>query len=121
MSPCTPFKCWQRETVSVQAPSSSCYFHGKAHFSSSTLLSLDHLSDDTLTLTSPLPLLPWSVVLSLVCQSVILCDALSSELFQDVVEVSRVGEAMSCQVGSKLCLVVDLEERGEKKMCRWFQ
>lgn len=55
--------------------------------------------------------LSWSLVLSLFHQSVILYDALSSELFQDVVEVPGVGEAMACQVGAKLCLMVDLEER----------
>lgn len=47
---------------------------------------------------------------SLLHQSVVLCDALSSELFQDVVEVSGVREAMARQVGAKLCLMVDLED-----------
>lgn len=54
-------------------------------------------------------------VLSLFHQSVVLCDALSSELFQDVVEVSGVGEAVACQVGAKLGLMVDLEDVKSKK------
>lgn len=59
------------------------------------------------------PLSP-SLVLSLFQQSVILRDALSSELFQDVVEVSGIGEAVARQVGTKLCLMMDLE--GKAKM-----
>lgn len=42
-------------------------------------------------------------------QSVILCDALSSELFQDIVKVSRIGKAVARQVGTKLSLMVNLE------------
>lgn len=63
--------------------------------------------------------LPCSLVLSLFHQSVILCDALSSELFQDVVEMSGVGEAMARQVGAELCLMVDLEG-GETKFFHLF-
>lgn len=50
---------------------------------------------------------------SLFHQSIVLCDALSSELFQDVVEVSGVGEAVARQVGTKLGLMVDLEEKAK--------
>lgn len=48
------------------------------------------------------------MVLSLLHQSIVLCDALSSQLFQDVVQVSGVREAVARQVGAKLCLMVDL-------------
>lgn len=62
---------------------------------------------------SPVFPLSRSLVLSLFQQSVVLRDALSSELFQDVVEVSGIGEAVARQVGTKLSLMVDLE--GEAK------
>lgn len=63
--------------------------------------------------SSPTPPSPFGsslllLVLSLLHQSVLLCDALSSELFQDVVQVSGVGEPVARQVGAKLCLMVDL-------------
>lgn len=51
------------------------------------------------------------LVLSLFHQSIVLFDALSSELFQDIVKVSRVGEAVARQVGAKLGLMVDLEDK----------
>lgn len=54
-----------------------------------------------------------SPVSSLLGQSVVLCDALSSKLLQDVVQVSGVGEAVACQVGAKLRLMVDLEDETE--------
>lgn len=41
-------------------------------------------------------------------QSIVLCDALSAELLQDVVQVSGIREAVARQVGTKLCLVVNL-------------
>lgn len=51
------------------------------------------------------------LVLSLFHQSIVLFDALSSQLFQDIVKVSGVGEAVARQVGAKLCLMVDLEDK----------
>lgn len=48
-------------------------------------------------------------VLSLLHQCVLLCDALSSQLFQNIVQVPRVREAVARQVGAKLCLVVNLK------------
>lgn len=63
---------------------------------------------------SPVFPLSRSLVLSLFQQSVILRDALSAELFQDVVEVSGIGEAVARQVGTKLGLMMDLE--GKAKM-----
>ncbi len=67
------------------------------------------------TLTRMFNLLPQSLVYSLLHQSVVLCDALSSELLQDIVKVSGVREAVACQVGAKLSLMVDLKREG--KIC----
>lgn len=105
--PLRPSKCWQRECVSVQdllfSYSCFCYFHRLFLYSSFSLPLFT-----ALTWMFPPSPLPCSLVLSLFHQSVILCDALSSELFQDVVEMSGVGEAMARQVGAELCLMVDL-------------
>lgn len=45
-------------------------------------------------------------------QALLLRDALSLELLQHVVQVAGVRVAVARQVGAKLCLMVDLKERG---------
>lgn len=91
IAPAPPANCWQRDSVS----SSSYYFHGSA--ASSSL---------------PPSVSSSRVALSLLHQCVVLRDALSSQLFQDVVEVSGVGEAVARQVGAELRLMMDLKMKG---------
>lgn len=107
MSPRTPFKCWQRVCVSVGGPSCFSYFRGLGQIFLLLLLVLSA----TLLLLSTLDISSFFLVLSLFHQSIVLFDALSSELFQDIVKVSGVGEAVACQVGAKLGLMVDLEDK----------
>ena len=99
------FKCWQRVCLSPGPPTASVILSVSSSTPRSLFVALTGKS-------SPPPLLPRSLVVrSLLHQTVVLCDALSSQLFQDVVEVSGVGEAVARQVGAELCLMVDLEER----------
>lgn len=105
--PRTPFKCWQRVCVSVGGPSCFSYFRGLGQIFLLLLLVLSA----TLLLLSTLDISSFFLVLSLFHQSIVLFDALSSELFQDIVEVSGVGEAVARQVGAKLGLMVDLEDK----------
>lgn len=107
MSPRTPFKCWQRVCVSVGGPSCFSYFRGLGQIFLLLLLVLSA----TLLLLSTLDISSFFLVLSLFHQSIVLFDALSSELFQDIVKVSGVGEAVARQVGAKLGLMVDLEDK----------
>lgn len=91
ITPAPPAKCWQRDSVS----SSFYYLHGSASSSSSPSSLPPSVSSSR-------------VDLSLLHQCVVLRDALSSQLFQDVVEVSGVGEAVARQVGAELRLMMDL-------------
>lgn len=97
IAPAPPAKCWQRDSVS----SFSYYLHGSAASSSSQSSLPPSVSSSR-------------VALSLLHQCVVLRDALSSQLFQDVVEVSGVGEAVARQVGAELRLMMDLKVKGSE-------